>query len=64
MVLNLRLRRLLVGGTPLAGAIAFPILVPLLMVRVGLAAGLLAAVVIGSLWFVSMLVSAEMPHEG
>jgi hypothetical protein len=64
MVLNLRLRRLLVGGTPLAGALAFPILVPLLMVRVGLAAGLLAAVVIGSLWFVSMLVSAEMPHEG
>jgi hypothetical protein len=64
MVLNLRLRRLLVGGTPLAGAIAFPVIVPLLMVRVGLAAGLLAAVVIGSLWFVSMLVSAEMPHEG
>jgi hypothetical protein len=64
MVLNLRLRRLLVGGTPVAGAIAFPIVVPLLMVRVGLAAGLLAAVVIGSLWFVSMLASAEMPHEG
>jgi len=58
---QLRGRRLLVALTPLAGAITFPILVPLLMVRVSLAAGLGAAVLIGSLWFATMLRSAEMP---
>jgi hypothetical protein len=53
--------RLLVATTPLLGSIAFPIVVPLLMVRVSLSAGLLAAVLIGSLWFVAMLRTSEMP---
>jgi hypothetical protein len=51
----------LVAATPLIGSIAFPIVVPVLMVRVSLSAGMLAAVVIGSLWFVAMLRTSEMP---
>ncbi|MFM7266854.1 MAG: hypothetical protein ACKOZW_14950 [Cyanobium sp.] len=58
------LLRLIVAFTPLAGALAFPIVVPLLMVRLSLSAGVLAAVLIGSLWFVAMLRTSEMPaHE-
>jgi hypothetical protein len=53
--------RALVALTPLAGCLAFPVLVPLLMVRVSIAAGVGAAVLIGSLWFVAMLRTAEMP---
>ena len=34
--------RLIVALTPLAGSLAFPIVVPLLMVRVSLSAGMLA----------------------
>jgi hypothetical protein len=54
-------QRVLVAATPLIGSIAFPIVVPVLMVRVSLSAGMLAAVVIGSLWFVAMLRTSEMP---
>jgi hypothetical protein len=53
--------RTLVALTPMAGALAFPLVVPLLMVRVSISAGVAAAVVIGSLWFVTMLRTAEMP---
>ncbi|MFM9109480.1 MAG: hypothetical protein ACKOPN_02560 [Prochlorococcaceae cyanobacterium] len=56
--------RTVVAITPMAGAIAFPLVVPLLMVRVSLQAGLLAAVLIGSLWFVAMLRTSEMPGHG
>lgn len=55
------LLRAIVALTPMAGAIAFPLVVPLLMVRVSISAGVIAAVVIGSLWFVAMLRTAEMP---
>ncbi|MFO0039479.1 MAG: hypothetical protein ACK522_11125 [Synechococcaceae cyanobacterium] len=56
--------RVIVAITPLLGSLAFPIVVPLLMVRVSLSAGMLAAVMIGSLWFVAMLRTSEMPaHE-
>ncbi len=51
-----------VALTPLAGSLAFPLVVPLLMLRVGIAAGVLGAVMIGSLWFVTMLRTAEMPE--
>ena len=51
----------LVASTPMAGSLAFPLIVPLLMVRVSLAAGIFAAVLIGSLWFAAMLVTSEMP---
>jgi hypothetical protein len=55
--------KLVVAITPLLGSIAFPLVVPLLMVRVSLSAGLLAAVIIGSLWFVAMLRTSEMPSH-
>jgi hypothetical protein len=54
--------RWFVAITPLAGAIAFPILVPLTMARVGIGAGVGVALVLSSLWFVAMLRTAEMPH--
>jgi hypothetical protein len=53
--------KLVVALTPLAGSILFPLVVPLLMVRVSIASGVIAAVVIGTLWFVAMLRTAEMP---
>jgi hypothetical protein len=45
----------------MAGAITFPLVVPLLMVRVSIASGVIAAVLIGTLWFVAMLRTSEMP---
>ena len=53
-----------VAFTPLAGTMLFPIAVPLLMVKVGIGAGVLAAVLISSLWFGSMLLTSEMPEHG
>jgi hypothetical protein len=56
-------QRALVALTPVAGSILFPLLVALLMVRVSIGAGMLAAVLIGTGWFVAMLRTAEMPGE-
>ncbi|MEB3200300.1 MAG: hypothetical protein VKK62_07215 [Synechococcaceae cyanobacterium] len=53
--------RVLVAATPAFGAVLFPVVVPILMVRVSIGAGMLAAVIIGTLWFVAMLRTAEMP---
>ena len=53
--------RTVVALTPVAGSILFPLLVPLLMVRVSITAGVITAVLIGSLWFIAMLRTAEMP---
>lgn len=53
--------KVLVAATPVVGSLVFPIVVPLLMVRVSIAAGVVAAVLIGSLWFVAMLRTSEMP---
>jgi hypothetical protein len=50
-----------VAFTPLAGTLLFPLVVALLMTRVSITAGVLAAVLIGSLWFVAMLRTSEMP---
>ncbi|MEB3332811.1 MAG: hypothetical protein VKI83_10015 [Synechococcaceae cyanobacterium] len=55
--------RAVVATTPLLGALLFPIVVPLLMVRVGIGAGVLAAVLIASAWFAAMLRTSEMPHH-
>jgi hypothetical protein len=55
------LKRALVAATPLVGALAFPLAVPLVMRSAGLPAAVLTAVVLGSLWFVAMLRTAEMP---
>jgi len=53
--------RALVAATPVVGSLLFPLVVSLLMVRVGITAGVLAAVMLGSLWFVAMLRTSEMP---
>ncbi|MBD2550565.1 hypothetical protein H6G65_13425 [Microcystis elabens FACHB-917] len=55
------LLKVVVALTPLAGSILFPLVVPLLMLRVSISAGVIAAVVIGSLWFAAMLRTSEMP---
>ena len=54
--------RWLVAITPLAGAIVFPLVVPLVMARVGIGAGVSVALVLSGLWFVAMLKTSEMPH--
>ena len=59
----MELKRAVVALTPLAGVIAFPVAVPLVLRWVGLPAALLTAVLLGTLWFVVMLRSAEMPGE-
>ena len=54
--------RWFVAITPLAGAMAFPLVVPLVMARVGIGAGVGVALVLSGLWFVAMLKTSEMPH--
>ena len=54
--------RWFVAITPLAGAMAFTVLVPLTMAKLGIGAGVGVALALSSLWFVTMLSTAEMPH--
>ena len=54
--------RWFVAITPLAGALVFPLVVPLVMARVGIGAGVVVALVLSGLWFVAMLKTSEMPH--
>ena len=54
--------RWFVAITPLAGAMAFPLIVPLVMARAGIGAGVLVALMLSALWFVAMLKTSEMPH--
>jgi len=54
--------RWIVAITPLAGAMAFPVVVPLTIARVGIGAGLGVALVLSTLWFAAMLRTSEMPH--
>ncbi len=54
--------RLIVAFTPLVGAIIFPLLIPTTIERIGLAPGVLSALVLTTLWFVAMLRTSEMPH--
>ncbi|MFZ9148919.1 hypothetical protein [Vulcanococcus sp.] len=56
--------RAVVALTPIAGAVILPIAVPLLMVKVSISAGVLAAVVVSSLWFTAMLLTSELPEHG
>ena len=53
--------KVFVALTPVLGTVLFPLVVALLMVRNGIGTGVLAAVVLGSVWFVTMLRTAEMP---
>ena len=62
MGVNRKALRLVVAVTPVAGAVTFPVLVPLTMARVGIGAGVVVALVLSSLWFVGMLRTSEMPH--
>ena len=50
-----------VALTPVLGALLFPLVVSLLMLRNGIGSGVLGAVVLGSVWFATMLRTAEMP---
>ena len=54
----------LVAFTPITGAVVLPLVVSLLMAKVGIGAGVAAAVVISSLWFVAMLRTSELPEHG
>ena len=54
--------RWFVAITPLAGAMVFPLVVPLVMARVSIGAGVGLALVLSGLWFVAMLKTSEMPH--
>ena len=54
--------RLLVAFTPLVGAILFPILIPITIVKFGIGQGVFLALVISIFWFVAMLRTSEMPH--
>ena len=54
--------RWFVAITPLAGAMAFPLVVPLVMARVGIGAGVAVALVLSGLWFIAMLKTSELPH--
>ncbi|MBJ7491446.1 MAG: hypothetical protein RLZZ374_616 [Cyanobacteriota bacterium] len=54
----------IVALTPMVGAVVLPLLVPILMVRVSIGAGVAAAVVVSSIWFILMLRTSEMPHHG
>ena len=47
---------------PVAGAMAYMVLVPLTMAKVGIGAGVGLALVLSSLWFVGTLKTSEMPH--
>ena len=54
--------RLFVAVTPLAGAIIFPLAIPIIIAQQGIAPGVLTALILSSLWFVVMLRTSEMPH--
>lgn len=64
MVLRgMALMRMVVALTPLAGAVLFPLVVPIVLRQLGIPAAVLTAVVLGTVWFVVMLRSAEMPSH-
>ena len=52
----------IIAFTPIFGALTFPILVPITISKFGVNYGILAALVISSLWFIAMLRTSEMPH--
>jgi hypothetical protein len=56
-------KQAVVAFTPLTGAVAFPVVVPLVLRWAGLPAAVLTAVILGTAWFILMLRTAEMPSE-
>jgi len=55
--------KVLVALTPLAGSLAFPLAVPLVMKHMGIPAAVLTAVVVGTVWFIAMLRTSELPQH-
>lgn len=55
--------KFLVAATPMAGTLGFALVVPLVMKHLGIQAAVLAAVVVGTLWFVAMLRTSELPEH-
>ena len=55
------MKQALVAFTPLAGSISFPLVVLLVLQKAGIPAAVLTAVILSTVWFVSMLRTAEMP---
>jgi hypothetical protein len=47
----------------MAGTLGFALVVPLVMKHLGLQAAVLSAVVVGTLWFVAMLRTSELPEH-
>ena len=54
--------RWFVAATPLAGAILVPLAVSIVIAWLGIAPGVLTALILSILWFIAMLVTSEMPH--
>ncbi len=54
--------RWFVAATPIAGAILLPLTVSIVIALWGIAPGVLTALLFSILWFVSMLITSEMPH--
>ena len=62
MVLNKLMLKKLIAFTPLFGALTFPLIVPITISKFGVNYGIMAALLISSLWFIAMLRTSEMPH--
>ncbi len=54
--------RYFVAFTPIAGAIVLPLVIPITISRIGIGAGVIAALVLSTIWFFFMLKTSEMPH--
>ncbi len=54
--------RWIVAGTPILGAILFPLVIPITIRQFGISAGVVVALLLSILWFVAMLRTSEMPH--
>ncbi len=54
--------RWFVAFTPMAGAIIFPLLIPITISQFGISTGVITALILSTLWFVLMLRTSEMPH--
>jgi cytochrome c oxidase subunit IV len=55
------MKQALVAYTPLAGALGFPLIVLVVLQKAGIPAAVLTAVILSTVWFVTMLRTAEMP---
>ena len=56
------MKKNLIALTPLMGALSFPLLVPITILKFGINYGIIIVLLISSLWFIAMLRTSEMPH--